>query len=127
MRIIDRLESAAHALEQQSVSLHGLSDLADVTRKASEGSIRAGREAVETLVTSVEDFNNRMAGTFSRSADTLMTRLAQNNQQMVSQVIAQLDRDRAHEIDVPDPDKPELPQLFDQFLRNRASSRKQGG
>ncbi|MBF0614429.1 MAG: hypothetical protein G8237_05760 [Magnetococcales bacterium] len=127
MRIIDRLESASHALEKQSASLNGLSALAEETRKASESSIRAGREAVETLVVSVEDFNHRMAGTFARSAENLLTRLAHNNQQVVSQVIAQLDREQEDAIVVPDPEQAGLPQLFDRFLRQRSQAGHKGG
>ncbi|MBF0628073.1 MAG: hypothetical protein HQL91_07615 [Magnetococcales bacterium] len=119
MRIIDRMELAAHALEKQSEGLSGLSALADETRRASEGSIRAGHEAVEKLMDSIANFNSRMEGSFAHSAEVLLTRLAHNNQKVVSQVIAQLDRDQLHEITVPDLGKKELPQLFDQFLRTR--------
>ncbi|MBF0214394.1 MAG: hypothetical protein HQM00_12695 [Magnetococcales bacterium] len=121
MRIIDRLEMAARALAHQSASLDGLSALAGETRRASEESIRAGRETVELLMGSVAQFNNRMEQTFARSADALLNRLAQNNQQIVSQVIAGLDREQAEAILIaPEPEKPELPQLYDQFLKTRS-------
>ncbi|MBF0271643.1 MAG: hypothetical protein HQL98_06250 [Magnetococcales bacterium] len=127
MRIIDRMELAARALEKQSESLNGLSALANETRRASEGSIRAGREAVESLVHAVEHFNTRMEGTFSRSAEALLNRLAQNNQQVVSQMLSGLDRDRADSLLItpePEPEKKELPRLFDQFMRSRGAGKR---
>ncbi|MBF0341809.1 MAG: hypothetical protein HQL95_12740 [Magnetococcales bacterium] len=121
MRIVDRMEVAARALEKQAESLHGLSALAQETRRANEGSIRAGREAVDSLMNAVESFNTRMDGTFTRSAEVLLTRLTQNNQKVVAQVIAGLDRDQAgNAIIVPEvEERKELPNLFEQFLTNR--------
>ncbi|MBF0190503.1 MAG: hypothetical protein HQL99_05055 [Magnetococcales bacterium] len=128
MRIIDRMELAARALEKQSESLNGLSALANETRRASEGSIRAGREAVESLVNAVEHFNTRMESTFSRSAEALLNRLAQNNQQVVSQMLEGLDRERADTLLIPpEPELKdrELPRLFDQFMRTRGAGKRQ--
>ncbi|GAB0055835.1 hypothetical protein SIID45300_00132 [Candidatus Magnetaquicoccaceae bacterium FCR-1] len=98
MRIVDRMELAARSLERQSEGLDGLGELARETRRASEGSIRANREAVEALVSAVEGFNERMSSSFARSAEALLERLARNNQQIVAQVIEEFDGDRARQV-----------------------------
>ncbi|MEO5346831.1 MAG: hypothetical protein H7834_10705 [Magnetococcus sp. YQC-9] len=98
MRIVDRMELAARALERQSEGLDGLGELARETRRANEGSMRANREALEALITAVEGFNERMSSSFTRSAEALLERLAQNNQKIVAQVIEEFDGDRAQQV-----------------------------
>ncbi len=100
MRIIDRMELAAGALEKQATGMDGLGTLATQMRQAGEGLIHSGQEAVATLLDSVADFNVKMEGMFARSADELLERLAQSHQEIVSQVINGLGEGREEEVGV---------------------------
>ncbi|MBF0427603.1 MAG: hypothetical protein HQL94_01660, partial [Magnetococcales bacterium] len=97
MRIIDRMERAALALEQQATGLTGLKDLATQTRRASESLLHSGQEAVENLLESVENFNVRMEGAFARSADALLDRLALTHQEIITRVLEGLGENRNDE------------------------------
>ncbi|MBF0164081.1 MAG: hypothetical protein HQM01_06145 [Magnetococcales bacterium] len=119
MRIVDRMEVAARALERQSEGLEGLGELARETRRASEGSIQANREAVEALVSAVEGFNERMSSSFARSAEALLERLARNNQQIVAQVIEEFDGDRARQVVESIGQEQGVSALYQQFLSRR--------
>ncbi|MBF0416626.1 MAG: hypothetical protein HQL86_00035 [Magnetococcales bacterium] len=119
MRIVDRMEMAARALERQSEGLEGLSELARETRQASEGATRANRETVEALVSAVEGFNERMSSSFARSAEALLERLARNNQQIVAQVIEEFDGDRARQVVESVGRESGVSELYHQFLSRR--------
>ncbi|MEO5333185.1 MAG: hypothetical protein H7839_14290 [Magnetococcus sp. YQC-5] len=94
MRIIDRMELAAQALEQQAVGLNGLGSLSGDLRQAGYDLIQSGQEALDTVLTSVADFNVKMEGMFANSADALLDRLAQSHQEIITHILQGLGTDR---------------------------------